>query len=338
MKYHKKELKMNTKATQGRFEWNQFPKLKSSEELENYIKYRKPNAKEEKYHDLRAYYHKGFYHYTKLEIIEKILLSREILMCVVGNSNDPMESKISENKQNFHFCFSTGINENLPMWYLYAGVDGKGGCLHFTKSMIYELIENGKFILTEIDEKRNIVEGSKRIPLKKEEYECKIQDIVYVDTHDEEKDKKVSLKYNTMTNYDKISKTEFEKFQKKNQEFIKSLIWYYEKETRILVKLTEKGKKYLNPEKKYAIAVKLEEELCKEIKLRLAPEINEIDEIINSGKYPTIKKFMLDTSSVQPSLYHGQVKMKLCDGCKFAKEKSDAGVENQQNKNEKEKE
>lgn len=307
---------MNTKAAQGRFKWNQFSQLKNSEELENYIKYRIANGKDGKYENLRAYHHGVFFHYTKLNNIEKILKDKRFLMFHPGDSNDTSENDISEKKHKFYLCFSTGINENLPLWYLYAGVKGKGGCIRFTKTMIGDLIEKGKFSLVEVEKDNNHrkVKGMEYEKiLEKDEYECTLQDVVYVGNS--KKENFVNLKYNTMTNYDQITKEEFLKFENNNQEFIKNLIWYYEKETRLLLKLTEKGIKKLEQDKDYAVIISFPEQIYKRIKLVLAPEINGIEEIINSEKYPAIKKFMTDTSSVQPSEYQGQIEMKLCERC-----------------------
>lgn len=308
---------MNTKATQGRFAWNQFPKLKNSEELENYIKYRITNGKEGKCGNLRAYHHGGFFHYTKLNSIEKILKDKRFLMFHPGDSNDPEEKEILEKEHKFYLCFSTGVNENLPLWYLYAGVKGKGGCIRFTQSMIYELIEKGEFSLVELEDDKKIVKGMEyEKKLEKDEYECTLQDVVYAG--DSKKGNFENLKYNTMTNYDQITKDEYKKFKNNNQEFVKSLIWYYEKETRLLLKLTEKGIKKLEQGKKYAVSIRFPKQVYKKINLVLAPEIKEIEKIINSEKYPEIKKFISDTSSVRLSEHQGQVEMKLCEGCQNA--------------------
>ena len=46
----------------------------------------------------------------------------------------------------------------------------------------------------------------------------------------------IDLKYNTMTNH-AIPKAEWEQYKEKHIGFCKDLIWYYEKETRLVVEL-----------------------------------------------------------------------------------------------------
>ena len=109
--------------------------LKNADDLENYIKYRaaKPGA-EEKYEENRAYFHNNFYHYSKLKSITEILKSQSFLLSRCGCTNDPMENEIKDKDRCFALCFSSGTDENIPMWYLYSGVEGQGGCLTMTKS------------------------------------------------------------------------------------------------------------------------------------------------------------------------------------------------------------
>ena len=299
----------------GKFQWSDFPNLKSAEDLENYMKYKKSNKDNEKYANLRAYYHEGFYHYTKLETIEKILEGNNFLLFHPGDSNDPAEKTIQEKEYKFYLCFSTGINENLPLWYLYSGMDGKGGQLSFTKSLIYDLLHKGKYSLVERKgaDSKTILADREEILLSEDDFECTLQDVLYFGKTDQ----KIDLKYNTMTNHNQISCTEFEKFQNNNQEFVKSLIWYYEKETRLLVKLTEKGTRHLKDGKFYAIKLSFGhlENVRKKMKLVLAPEVETMEGYIKNEDYPHIYKFLFDTSNVKLSKHKGEVKMNLCKNC-----------------------
>lgn len=229
----------------GRFDWSDFSSIDNSSDLENYIKYTKPNDKNQKYENFRAYNHSRFFHYSKLKIIEEILRSKCILLTNPGSSNDPLEDTIKAKKYKFITCFSTGINENIPMWYLYGGVNGCGGCLSFSKSQLYDIIKNGKYSLVEKKDGK-IVENSD-IALSEDDYECKIQDIIYCKSNGSF----VTLKYNTMTNNEKITCVDFESFRETNSEFVKSLAWYYEKETRLLIKIKPNIIDSLDKEKTY---------------------------------------------------------------------------------------
>lgn len=89
---------MLDKRTEAKFEWKDFPKLKNAIELDNYIKYRKSTKENKKYANLRAYYHGGFYNYSTLKNINKILATRSFLLSNPGESNDREEKKIPDYK------------------------------------------------------------------------------------------------------------------------------------------------------------------------------------------------------------------------------------------------
>lgn len=305
---------MNNKE-KGKFSWSDFPKINNSFDLENYIKYTNSNEID-KYQNLRAYNHSGFYHYSKLTKIEKILYSKSFLLFNPGSSNDPMEKEIENKGNKFMMCFSTGINENIPLWYLYGGIDGNGGCLLLTKSQIYDLINYSKYSLVEVVDKK-VVDDGEVIELTNEDYKCTMQDIVYY----KDNGKYVSLKYNTMTNNGNIHSADFVDFKSRNKDFLKSLIWYYEKETRLLVELNDNAIKKMDQNKKYAIKLYFGDlaNICKKIKLVLAPEAPEKEEVTKLSDYPSITQFLFDTSNIVDSQSKGQICMKLCDDCDMKK-------------------
>lgn len=307
------EVLMNCK---GKFKWSDFSNIKNSNDLENYIKYTNSN-KTDKYQHMRAYNHSGFYHYSKLKNIEKILESKSFLLFNPGDSNDPAEKEIENKEQKFMICFSTGINENIPLWYLYGGVNGQGGHLSLTKSQIYDIINDGKYSLVETADKQIVKDGD-AIILSKADYKCTIQDIVYYKNNDEY----VTLKYNTMTNNEKIFCDDFIEFKNRNKEFVKSLVWYYEKETRILIEINDNIIKKMDKNKKYAVKLYFGDlsSTYKNIKLILAPEAIEKEKIIKSNKYPAITRFIFDTSNIVNSQFKDQVCMNLCSDCDIKKD------------------
>lgn len=307
------ETLMNCK---GKFKWSDFSQIKNSDDLENYIKYTNSN-KTDKYQQSRAYNHSGFYHYSKLKNIEKILDSKSFLLFNPGDSNDPIEKEIENKKHKFMMCFSTGINENIPLWYLYGGVNGQGGHLSLTKSQIYDIINNGEYSLVEVKNRQN-VGNDENIPLSPKDFKCTMQDVVYYKDNDEY----VTLKYNTMTNNEKIFCNDFIEFKNRNKDFIKSLVWYYEKETRILIEINDSIISKLSKDKKYAIKLYFGNltNTYKNIKLVLAPEALEKEEIIKSNRYPAISQFIFDTSNIVNSQFKDQVCMNLCSDCDIKKD------------------
>lgn len=303
-----------------KLEWSYFSKIENAEDLENYIKNRNASKSETTvYKNVRAYAHSGFYHYTKMGNLEKILENNSFLLTRVGESNDPMEKKLNENVYSYHFCFSTGENENLPLWYLYSGVEGKGARISLTKSKVYKLISQGTYTLVEYDD--GIVKNGFQLSLNEEiDFDLRFQDVVYV----KEKDEFVDLKYNTMTNYNKIKTENFATFKNNNSAFIKSLIWYYEKETRLVATLKPQIVEKLDKNKKYAIKLSFNHlpEFRKNIKLTLAPECLADSEVFTFEQitkclspYKNVCNWLIETSNCSKSEHSGQVKMNLCGKC-----------------------
>ncbi len=309
-----------------RFKWNYFPNVKNAYELDSYIKNRIPRKSDSgPYADKRAFAHDSFYHYTTLESINKILSDNSFLLSKIGSSNDPTETA---DENVYCLCFSTGINENLPLWYLYSGIDGKGGRIGFSAAKIYKLVELGSYKLME--EYRENVEGKTEIKYKevsnlsKSDIEVVVQDILYA----KESEEFCDLKYNTMTNHKKITVEEFKKFKENNRNFVKSLIWYYEKETRVTVKLKEPIIKKLSNDKEYKVKLSFDNlpEVKNNIKLTFAPQLfdkeqseieckNRLIEYLKKNNYDNIFNCILDTAKFSPSEYRGQVKMNLCKNC-----------------------
>lgn len=307
------------------FKWSDFPKLKDASELDSYIKNRMLcKSDSAPYADKRAFAHDSFYHYTTLESINKILSDNSFLLSKIGSSNDPMEKTADENV--YCLCFSTGINENLPLWYLYSGIDGKGGRIGFSAAKIYKLIELGSYKL--VEECKGNAENESNYKevcdLSKSDIEVGVQDILYAKENEEFCD----LKYNTMTNHKKITVEEFKKFKENNRNFVKSLIWYYEKETRVTVKLKESIIKELSNDKKYKVKLSFDNlpEVKNNIKLTFAPQLFDKDqseteyknwliEYLKKNNYDNIFNWILNTAKFSPSEYLGQVEMKLCDKC-----------------------
>lgn len=291
------------------FKWSDFPQLTSADELDNYIKYAKCGEEDGQ----RAYRHDGFFHYTKLEIINDILGGKSFLLFSPGESNDPIERGISRKERRFMLSFSTGIHENIPLWYLYGGVDGRGGRLSFTATQVRDMVQNAQYSLIEVDEQKKPIDGAAAIPLSASDFDRTLQDVIYY----EQRGNAVTLKYNTMTNNERIPRQEFEEFLKRNDAFVKSLPWYYEKETRLLIELTDGMMQRLDSSKQYAVKLYFGNlaRVCKGMKLLLAPEAGAEDTIVHSSEYPAITQFALDSSNIRCSKLSGQIEMHLCRNC-----------------------
>lgn len=282
--------------------WGQFGRISTNAELETYLAG-------------REYGHGDYCHYTRLSIINSILEKKRFWMGCVSGFNDNLDSDQfgEEKKLYYSLCFSTGTNENLALWYLYSGMNGHGGRLRFTKSTIRDLINTASFSLWECTR-----EGQQLKPVKEictlergTDIQLSFKDIIYSKTTGSENS--VDLKYNTMTNHI-MTRDEFDQYKANNIGFNKGLIWYYEKETRLLAKIIGKTADIVqNSSGEYVVMLTFDEKMYKKIKLDFAPEVNDISEVI--GDYKEIQNYIYATSHAKLSAYKGTLKMDLCKKC-----------------------
>ncbi len=286
--------------------WYSFSKLSSAEQLNKYFKNLNKNNKK-------------YYHYTSLGAVNNILGSKEFVISNVKRFNDKKDREQfgDENEQRkfFSLCFSRGKEENLPLWYLYSGVGGKGGRLCFTRNKLEKILSDTtdknelRFSLWKYDYD-NHKKIDKICDLKdSEDIKIKFYDVLYYRADD----KKVRLKYNTLTNNGEITKEEVEKYINENRGFNKGLIWYHEKEERLLIEIIGEIANKIVPENDYAVICKIDD-IIKHAKITTAPEINDREEL---KEYININKFVFDTSNVDLSEHHGDIEMRLCDKCDY---------------------
>ena len=279
----------------AQLEWSKFGLIEDVPQLMEYL-------------DGRQYKHERYFHYTSLGAINGILGTRTFWVSNVSKFNDRIDQKQFDTPQfYFSLCFSTGINENLPLWYLYAGLTGHGGRIGFTKASMKNLLDSATFELAEFDDNEKPVAIC---PLEDgTDMEKSFRDVLYCggDTKGN-----LSLKYNTMTNY-KIPAFQKEKLKAKYNGFLKGLIWYYEKETRLLIRVTGRAAKKIKSDKKYCVLMHFSEKNYKSAQLTFAPEV--VDVPAELAQYDAIRKYVMDTSKISTSKFQGEIEMKLCDRC-----------------------
>ena len=284
----------------GNISWTEFKNIRTAKDLENYMvnRHKAPSRK--------------YCHYTNLKNINNILDSRELWIGNVSKFNDEIDKKqfgeIDDinRKLCYSLCFSSGVNENLPLWYLYAGVDGKGGRIRITSRVFEDLINKGTYLLYEFNDNnkcREIMELKQGVSM-----DLSVKDVLYYKNNGTN----ISLKYNTMTNYS-LSPDEFTKYKESNIGFLKGLIWYYEKETRILIKLIGDAANKIELGKEYRIVLNIDDKIYKKLHIDLAPQIKDVDNEIK--KYKAINKFMFNTSNIDLSDYAGTIDMDFCKNC-----------------------
>lgn len=272
-----------------------------------------------KYLERSASCHKNYYHYSDIEGISGILTSGVFWVSSVKYSNDMKEhNEFGEDTyQYFQLCFSTGTTENLPLWFLYSGQNGRGARICITKSQIIKMIDSNNLDLSLVC--CNDPEKPK-IKLSPEDYKAEFKDVVYF----KKEGKKHRLKHNTdVNNY--FPAKEFEKYKEENRGFFKDIVWFYEKETRLLIRVSEKLLQkdlFYHAEKApYRLEWKIQPKIFKKIKITMSPYYEQN----NHADFDKICK--KDGINIKLSEYAGQVKIDLCKNCNFKKNDAE-GTEN----------
>ena len=276
-----------------KYEWHDFDNLETADQLTDYL-------------DGREFTHGSYCHYTRLGIIDSILSNNTFQMSCVAGFNDKIDAEQFKDPRRFYsLCFSTGVNENLSLWYLYSGMQGHGGRIRFTANSVKKLIQSSTYELWEYPP-NDRANAKLFCDLHSSDYHAIFRDILYT----QDKPPKVSLKYNTMTNY-VVSSDELMKYKANSNGFTKSIVWYYEKETRYLIELQDHIMKLMNPGMQYYVAMRFSDAVKAMLFVGFAPEITSVkDETVD---YPHISQ--LSPRKLELSEYNGTVEMRLCDRC-----------------------
>lgn len=242
---------------------------------------------------------KKYFHYTSVWAANKIL-TEGLLVFPSGGFNDKTDHDDKNNE--FCFCLATGDEENLPLWYFYAGVDGCGCRIKFTETKIRKIMNESEYILCIVNNKKEVVEEVATLQ-KGKNLKVDFRDVLYYKIVGNV----VILKYNNRVIND-FPIEEFNISEIEKHVALKSLIWYYEKETRII--FTLKGQ---FPKEDYAIKIKTPEKFFNDINITFAPEVDEKKFDKYREAYPKINELFLKTSKVKFSQYKGTVKMGLLE-------------------------
>ena len=273
----------------------------------------------DKYVSGREYRHTEYCHYTRLDTIEEILRYKSFLMsCCSESFNDKVDrDQFGYSKLHYGMCFATGVNENLAMWYMYSGFDGKGGRLRFTKARVRQLVEKSVYELYKWEKVNGYYKLGEKVCdlIPGKNFKLIFRDIIYYKHNHESK--VYDLKYNNSHIWG-FNGEEFEKYRDKYNGFCKGLIWYYEKETRLLIQLKGTAKDQIKGEgKNFRIRLSFEHLKDKDYKITLAPEHPSVLEAIKHHK--ALKNYYKNSKRVYPSDYSGEIEMNFCKNCPLNK-------------------
>lgn len=267
------------------------------------------NAKEiEELLKEKAYKHTNYYHYTHNEAVDSILKDEKIWISSMLYSNDTTEKTACEENtyKMFQLCFATGISENLPLWFLYSGINGYGARLGWKQADIKDWIkpENMELWLWKKSDKSmtKLICGKN--------CEIKFQDILYL----RREGRQYRIKHNNVQ--DNIPLEVIEEYKKNNPTFYKGLIWFYEKETRLTVEITDLSlinKEEIEKEKdSYRIELKIPVNVYKNTSIMFSPKYKNTEEIEKESQKAGIKKL---NAIKNKSEYAGEINIDLCRKC-----------------------
>lgn len=220
-------------------------------------------------------HHASFFHYTVLNSAKRILTNSAhnyFYASNVNQMNDVDEATRYRNikKQIYSVCFCNNLTENIPLWYLYGGIAGKGIRVGFRPVAMKDFLER-------INTVYPIVNGipDRKSPLKKGiDFELKYGWVYYADY-----EKNIVYRGKKYI----IDMGKFQEFCKDNY-FIKRYSWNYENEFRIVFIFNEcVGNK---------IAVEFDKEKYhkdKTLRLGFAPNYSDVN-CGNDNEFKKIKK------------------------------------------------
>ena len=255
--------------------------------------------------------HTNFYHYSSIDAIDGILNSGVFWVSSMKYSNDEKEHNAfgDDTYTYFQLCFVTGTTENLPMWFLYSGKNGRGANIGIPRNQINKLIDVHHLDLSLVAADS----PDKPVKLSPEDYEAEFNDVLYY----KKENNKYRLKHNTNVN-NQFPAEEFHQYEKENHGFLKDIVWFYEKETRLLIRVRkEKLDQSLFHGAKtapYRLELKIPPEIFAKIKVTLSPyyvpdDSGEFEEVL---KKTGIQRYIKNTIL---SEYSGQVHINLCRHC-----------------------
>ena len=92
-----------------------------------------------------------FWHYTSVETLEIIRKNKKFRLGSIKNMNDRDEAILHQaDGDRIHaMCFCNSDTESIPMWYLYAGLDGAGVAIGLTPRVMLDFIRSIQTVYTE---------------------------------------------------------------------------------------------------------------------------------------------------------------------------------------------
>ena len=216
-----------------------------------------------------------FWHYTKIKWADSILKNGYFYVNCIAEMNDRDEKKLhgGEEHKVHILCFCNCNAEKIPMWYLYSGIDGRGAAVGISSKYMKSFLKQ-----IEVYEDKGLLNKLKW----DEDYSIEYGYVFYQKASD-----KKSVYYRSK--WYEMDDSECDSFNKDNY-FLKSYPWEYEKEFRIVIKTKSEE---MNGKPVY---IRLPESYIANMRLRFAPEIKKVDRDMER-RFTGLKKIPEDNTT-----------------------------------------
>lgn len=252
--------------------------------------------------------HTKYCYYSAIKGIDSILEKQFFWLSSAYLVNDRKESN-TENE--FFLCLSATDSENIPMWYLYGGIDGQGARITFKKSLLKRWlsdIEKKSIVYLVKYKDSNYDEILEKEPL---EYSVRCSDVLYLSSYED--DNSCRIKYNNHSNF-LFAKEKYQELCERFKGAVKAVPWFYEKEFRIIVTVKNSIAELIKRDNCYKVVLSFPDDIMSDLDIMTCPEQTEdIDTSVLKGFSQYLQK------KIHKSRYTGEIEMglrkRMCDYC-----------------------
>ena len=199
--------------------------------------------------------HREYRTYTTVERALGIMQTGNLYLSNGFDWNDSRDGENVRGRGMYAKCFSCSTCENVAMWMLYGKMGGENCvCVTFSRAAICEVLKTAEI---EIGHFAKGVFKKLHTLSRDEDFEIFITDVLYFEPKGERN-------YNLSVGEEHVSKDKA--ILKDDHIFTKHYAWHYEKETRLVIKLSNKWKKLVKEKETSVAKIVLSETAKKEIK------------------------------------------------------------------------
>lgn len=176
--------------------------------------------------------HKNYNMYTAMDRAMCLALTGNLYISNGQAWNDIVDREIMQRRSAFGICMSCSTIESMAMWMLYSGDKGKNGALvQFTPSIIKEIVELPTVELGKFDPCGKFSKNPLVLTRKDKNFDIFMTDVIYTDTQEKDPSKLIASLGEDHEHLD-------QQLLESAGVFFKHYAWSYEKECRLIIKLS----------------------------------------------------------------------------------------------------